>query len=50
MPTFGEPLKGKILIPREASFKVDIEKSAISMLNGKEVVDVGKQVTYMVQN
>ena len=49
MPAFNEPLKGKSLIPQDATFKVDVEKSTISVVYDKKVVDIGKQVTYLVE-
>lgn len=49
MPLFGEPLKGKLPLSPDAIFKVDLEKSQISVQQNGKTVDVGKQLTYLVQ-
>ncbi|CAG9765535.1 unnamed protein product [Ceutorhynchus assimilis] len=47
MPSFEEPLKGKHLIPENAIFKVDLEKSSIKVSSADKLIEVGKQVIYL---
>ncbi|CAH1098943.1 unnamed protein product [Psylliodes chrysocephalus] len=46
MPVFNEPKKYKVKVPTDALFKVD--QSNVKLLLGKEIVDVGSQLTYIV--
>lgn len=49
MPSFDEPLKGKSLIPQNATFDVNVENSLINVVYDKKVIDIGKQVTYLLR-
>nr|XP_023027907.1 leucine--tRNA ligase, cytoplasmic isoform X1 [Leptinotarsa decemlineata] len=48
IPTFTEPLKYKVLIPTEAVFKVDFDQSKVQLLLSDKLVDLGRQITYML--
>ncbi|XP_072383569.1 leucine--tRNA ligase, cytoplasmic [Diabrotica undecimpunctata] len=46
IPAFNEPTKNKIQVSPDSVFKID--ESKLKLLLGKETVDVGSQITYLV--
>ncbi|VEN44598.1 unnamed protein product [Callosobruchus maculatus] len=48
IPVFNEPTKYKVMIAKDAIFRVDLEKKKVFVENGKNSFDVGSQITYMV--
>ncbi|KAL1506028.1 hypothetical protein ABEB36_005464 [Hypothenemus hampei] len=48
MPAFNEPLKGKVLIPDNAIFNVDVTNKKITIKQDQKVVEIGTQVIYLV--
>lgn len=48
LPNFNEPKKDKALIPTDSIFKVDVQNKKVLINIGKEVVEVGTQISYLV--
>lgn len=48
IPVFNEPTTGKVLIPGDAEFKVDLERNKVSIVTGKDACFMGHVVTYLV--
>lgn len=48
MPLFNEPTNGKILIPTDSVFKVDIDKQKVSISSAGHCHYVGQIITYLV--
>lgn len=50
IPTFNNPTHGKVLIPSDAIFIVDLEQKKVSVSAGGKAFDIGKTIAYLVSS
>lgn len=48
IPVFNEPTAGKVLIPADAKFKVDLEGNKVSIVTENDSNFVGHVITYLI--
>ncbi|CAH1173802.1 unnamed protein product [Phaedon cochleariae] len=48
IPVFNEPTKNKVVIPPDSIFRVDVEQAKVKLSTGNQLVDIGREVTYLV--
>lgn len=49
LPYTGGILDGKVLIPRDAALEVDVEKKAVFLVEKAKKLELGDQITYIVE-
>lgn len=48
IPQFNEPIKGKIAISQDTTFKVDVDKREVSVLSDGQCYAIGRSITYLL--